>query len=119
MKIKKALLIVEPTSKAFDRAFKVLARPSRKFVGVTILSFPSFEMLGKVVTGARLELLTAVRKNKPKSIQELARILGRDFKNVYGDVKLLADFGLIDLKERGARKATLPVAKFEELVLAA
>jgi len=43
----------------------------------------------------------------------------RNFKNVYDDVKLLAEFGLIELKEDGPRRATTPKAKFSELVLAA
>ncbi|MBI4127911.1 MAG: hypothetical protein HY459_02470 [Parcubacteria group bacterium] len=83
------------------------------------MSFPSFEILGKVVTGARLELLTAIRAYKPKSIQALSRFVKRDFKNVYQDVKLLAEYGLIELKESGARKAALPIAKFTELLIAA
>ncbi len=43
----------------------------------------------------------------------------RDFKNVYQDVKLLAEYGLIELKEAGPRKASTPKANFSELVLAA
>ena len=74
MKNKKALLIVEPTAKAFDRFKEVFKNPSKsKYKGYTILSFSSFETLGKVITGARLELLSAIRSNKPNSIQELAR----------------------------------------------
>jgi predicted transcriptional regulator len=72
-----------------------------------------------VITGARLELLNMIRHQKPKSIQELARFVARDFKNVYQDVKLLAQFGLIDLVETGPRRSASPVAKFSEIVLAA
>jgi predicted transcriptional regulator len=54
---------------------------------MVIISFPDFETLGRVITGARLELLSAIRAHKPKSIQELARILKRDFKNVHQDVR--------------------------------
>ena len=43
----------------------------------------------------------------------------RDFKNVYNDIKLLQELGLVELEERGARKSTVPRAKFSELVLAA
>lgn len=83
-----------------------------------IISFPDFESLGRVITGARLELLQAIRIHKPKSIQELAKVVERDFKNVYQDVKLLAEYGLIELKEAGPRKASKPEANFSELVLA-
>jgi len=120
MKTKRALLIVEPTAKAFERFAEVLKKPAKsKYRGYIVLSFPSFEVLGKIITGTRLELLSAIRIHKPRSIQELARLAKRDFKNVYLDVKLLAEYGLIDLKENGARKASHPVAKFTELLIAA
>lgn len=48
----------------------------------------------KPTPASRLELLSVIRKEKPKSIQEFSRILKRDFKNVYQDVKALAEFGL-------------------------
>lgn len=120
MKTKRALLLVESTAKSFDRISKVLKNPLKsKYKDCIILSFPSYETLGKVITGARLELLSAIRASEPKSIQELARLVKRDFKNVYQDVKLLAQYGLIELKENGARKASLPVAKYTELLIAA
>src|SRR4051794_40825677 len=119
MKTKKVVLLVEPSKKAIDRAFSVLKKPSKKYAGMEIISFPDFETLGRVITGARLELLNAIRHRKPKSIQELARMVDRDFKNVYQDVKLLAQFGLIELLEIGPRRSASPVAKFSEIVLAA
>jgi len=120
MKTKKALLLVEPTKKAFDRFAAVLKNPSlAKYKDCTILSFPSFEILGKIITGNRLELLSTIRLHHPKSIQDLARIVKRNFKNVYTDVKLLEEYGLIDLKTNGPRKAALPVSKFTEFLIAA
>ena len=91
---------------------------TQKYKGMLIISFPDFESLGRVITGARIELLHAIRISKPKSIQELAKIVERDFKNVYQDVKLLAECGLIELKEGGPRKASTQ-RNFLELVLAA
>ncbi len=119
MKNKKVMLIVEPTNKSLDRAFSALKRPSKKYKDVTIISFPDFETLGRVITGARLELLNNVRRMKPRSIQELSRFVKRDFKNVYQDVKLLAEFGLIELKDAGPRKSAEPLAIFSEIILAA
>lgn len=113
------MLIVESPKKAMDRAFGVLSKPSKKFANVTIISFPDFETLGRVITGARMELLNVIRHQKPKSIQELARLVKRDFKNVHQDVKLLKEFGLIELKEIGPRRASAPQANFAELILAA
>jgi predicted transcriptional regulator len=119
MKNKKVLLVVERSDKAMDRAFSVLERPTKKYRDVTIISFPDFETLGRVITGARLELLNNIRRMKPRSIQELARLVKRDFKNVYQDVRLLAEFGLIELKDAGSRKSAAPKAKYSEIILAA
>lgn len=120
MKMNKALLIVEPTTKAMSRFASILKRGKiTKHKGYMILSFPSYATLGKVITGARLELLAAIRNQKPDSIQELARFVDRDFKNVYTDVKLLFEYGLIELKEQGARKSSLPIALYSEFLIAA
>lgn len=119
MKNKKVMLIVEPTNKAMKRAFSVLKRPTKKYKDVAIISFPDFETLGRVITGARLELLNNIRRMKPRSIQELARFVKRDFKNVYQDVKLLAEFGLIELKNVGPRKSAEPLSIYSEIILAA
>ena len=119
MKPKRAFLVVEQTKKAFDRAFRTLSRPSKKYAGTTIISFPDYETLGKAISATRIELLNIIRMQRPKSIQHLAKLAKRDFKNVYKDVKFLYEFGLIDLEERGARRSSIPKAKFEEFILAA
>jgi predicted transcriptional regulator len=119
MKTKKVVLLVESQRKALNRAFSAMKKPSKKYAGMEIISFPDFETLGRVITGARLQLLNTIRSEKPKSIQELARMVDRDFKNVHQDVKLLAEFGLIEIIESGPRRSASPVAKFSEIVLAA
>jgi predicted transcriptional regulator len=119
MTSKRVLLVVEPPKQAMDRVFSTIKKPTLKHPDTTIISFPDFETLGRVITGARLELLGAIRIHKPKSIQELARLVRRDFKNVHQDVRLLADFGLIEFLETRPGKASAPRAKFTEIVLAA
>ncbi len=119
MKTKRALLIVESGKTAMDRAFREMKRPSGKYAGMTILSFPSFEVLGRVISPSRLELLSAIRKEKPKSIQALSRIVKRDFKNVYQDINALAEAGLLELKKQGKGRASTFRAIYEELVFAA
>ena len=74
--------------------------------------FLSLESLGKLLTQARLQLMTAIVREKPKSIYALAKLVRRDFKNVHSDVVLLSELGFIELKARGAREAIMPVAKY-------
>ncbi len=117
MRLKKARIVVETIEETNRRWRKAL---SGKIVGSPneeIISVRSWEILGKVLSSQRLEILSKIAGLKPKSIADLARILKRDFKNVHSDVKFLADIGLIDLVEVGGRGAMVPTAKFSEIDL--
>jgi predicted transcriptional regulator len=59
------------------------------------ISFPTVELLWKVITPKRGELLRAVAGAGPLSIRELARWVGRDVKSVHGDVQALLKAGVL------------------------
>lgn len=65
------------------------------------LSFESWDSLTRVLTGKRLELLRHLHRYGARSIAELARALGRDYKRVHADVEALAAAGLIDRTPAG------------------
>jgi predicted transcriptional regulator len=67
------------------------------------LSFESWEGLTRVLTGKRVELLRHLHRHGARSIAELARALGRDYKRVHADVAALATAGLIDRTPSGLR----------------
>lgn len=117
MKLKKVRIVVEPIEETNKRWAKALAGklPARPNEEVIVVS--SWEQLGQVFSPQRLQILAVIAEVKPKSISDLARTLKRDFKNVYNDVRLLADLGLITLKEEGKRKTLVPIAKFNDLTL--
>jgi len=80
--------------------------------------FTSLEAARKILTPKRLELLRAIRQKSPRSIYHLARLVGRDVKNVQGDVRALSELGLISLKRiRGTagRPVTIPRVKYSEI----
>ena len=80
--------------------------------------FTSLEAARKVLTPKRLELLRAIRKENPDSLYRLARVVGRDLKNVQEDVRALAELGLVSLrKTRGSsgRPSTVPRVRFKEI----
>ena len=60
------------------------------------ISFASPELLWKVLTAKRLELLKALCGAGPVSIREAARRAERDVKAVHGDVTALLDAGVLD-----------------------
>ena len=49
----------------------------------------------KNLTPSRWKLLEAVKRSGPMSINELARLLGRNYKNVHTDATRLVELGLI------------------------
>lgn len=63
------------------------------------ISFSTPELLWKVLTAKRWEVLKAMAGQEPLSIREVARRLGRDVKAVHGDVHALLAAGLLDRTE--------------------
>ena len=66
----------------------------------TEVYFTSLEAVRALLTDKRLDLLHLIRKHSPRSINQLASIAGRDFKNVHTDIMLLKDYGLVQLSKR-------------------
>ena len=64
------------------------------------ISFASADLLWKVLTAKRWELLRAMAGQGPMTIRGVARRVGRDVKAVHGDVHALLDAGLLDKTER-------------------
>ena len=65
------------------------------------ISFASPELLWKVLTAKRWELLKALCGAGPVSIREAARRVDRDVKAVHGDVVALLGAGVLDRTESG------------------
>ena len=78
----------EKSNKRFIKAFE------GKQQG-TFISFESPELLFKVLSGKRWDLLKAMTGAGPISIREAARLLGRDVKAVHGDVHRLLNVGIL------------------------
>lgn len=74
---------------------------TRKVEKSARISFASPELLWKVLTSKRLELLKALCGAGPVSIREAARRAGRDVKAVHGDVTALLKAGVIDRTDDG------------------
>lgn len=82
--------------------------------------FTSIEAARNLLTPNRLALLRAIRTKRPGSIYELAKVVGRDLKNVQDDLRLLDDYGLVQMKDgrsAGKRKVKVPRALFGEIAL--
>lgn len=65
------------------------------------ISFESPELVWKILTAKRWELLHALTGIGPVSMREAARRVGRDVKAVHGDIKALLMAGILDKTEDG------------------
>lgn len=83
------------------------------------ISFASPELLWRVLTQKRWELLKALCGAGPVSIREAARRAGRDVKAVHGDVTALLNAGVLDRTDDGRIVFPFEAVKVEFLLQAA
>lgn len=79
------------------------------------LSFRSYDELMETLTPRALDLIEAIRQEEPASINETARVVDRDVKNVHGELRRLAQLGIIFFESEGQKKR--PVVWFDELII--
>lgn len=83
------------------------------------ISFATPELLWKVLTAKRWELLKALCGAGPVSIREAARRVERDVKAVHTDVTALLAVGVLNRTESGAIVFPFEAVKVEFLLQAA
>ena len=65
------------------------------------IGFPSVELLWKVMTPKRWEIVRVMTGAGPLAIREVARRAERDVKSVHGDVQILLNAGILDHSDDG------------------
>ena len=60
--------------------------------------FTNVETARAFFTEGRLKIISVLKTKRPKSIYALAKLLKRDFKNVYEDVSFLSELGILSVK---------------------
>ena len=83
------------------------------------ISFASPELLWKLLTAKRWELLKVLCGAGPVSIREAARRVGRDVKSVHGDITALLKAGVLDRAEGGGVVFPFEAVKVEFFLRAA
>ena len=75
--------------------------------------------LRQILSNEKARLLHVTKTKKPESIYMLAKILGRDFKAVRYDIKLLERFGFIELISsiKNGRERLRPVVDADSVVI--
>jgi predicted transcriptional regulator len=94
---------VGPAGDALDRFEAAWNRAAEGRAPRTLhlLTLENLPLLLKSLSPARFELLRALREAGSLSIYQLAKRLGRDYKNVHTDVTQLVALGLITKVDKG------------------
>jgi predicted transcriptional regulator len=76
-------------------------------------------MIRKLLSNEKARLLIAIKEKTPASIYELAKILKRDFKAVRQDIRLLEQFGIIELTTsiKNNRERLRPIIAINNLIV--
>ena len=92
---------VDATAAALDRFEATWHRAARgdKVAAEHTLTFANLRLLLRTLTPARWTLLERLHAEGPLSVNELARRLQRDYKNMQSDVKRLAELGLVERRK--------------------
>lgn len=75
--------------------------------------------LRNILSDEKARLLHVAKTKEPESIYHLAKLLGRDFKAVRHDIRLLEEFGFIELitSHKKGRERLRPIVDVDELVI--
>jgi len=91
-------------------------KPSEQEPRIWVRSVDEFR---KLLSEKNMNLLAAIRVQRPKSVSELARNMQEDQGNLTKRLKMLASFGLVELEEgertRG-RTALVPKVSFDRII---
>jgi len=108
--IKTRTITIAEKGGAFSTIFHKI-KSSKKTSGI--------ESLRSLLSNEKARLLHIVKTKQPSSIYELAKLLGRDFKAVRSDIKLLEQFGFIELISsiKNNRERLKPIVDADRLVI--
>jgi predicted transcriptional regulator len=106
MKVKKIFVGVRPLDDVLKEAgetFEDLLK-GKTIKQKRAIYFASLKEMRRVLTEKRLEILKAIRDQKPSSVYELAKMVDRDLKNVLQDLSYLQDLGIVSVIDTGMKK---------------
>jgi predicted transcriptional regulator len=109
---------IRPFRDDFARTFKAVRSGRRIPKGPREeIGFTSIAAARNFLTRERLALLRTIRSRHPGSLYEFAKMVGRDFKNVQEDIRILERHGLVRIAKepRGKRKVKVPQVPLRKL----
>jgi predicted transcriptional regulator len=99
MKVKKIKIQIKSLDEALDEFSSAIKKAQQgkkaKSKKATYVADP--ETARGIFTESRLKIIQIIKNQSPNSIYELAKILKRDFKNVYHDILFLTEVGILKI----------------------
>lgn len=101
----------------FKGVYKKVARGERVKPRFGI-SFPDLETARRILTPERLQIMRCIREQHPQSIYRLAKLVGRDFKNVHTEIQELRKMGIVKIaRSRRGRRQVIPRVPYDKINL--
>lgn len=94
-------ITIESAEEAFDAAIDGIEGDEQTDA---VVSFETAAGIRKLLTDRRLELLRSLMGEPARSISELAGRLDRSYSAVHEDVEVLAEYGVVEFRQRGQSK---------------
>ena len=119
MKVKEIKVIIRPLEEDFDEVVEAFKRIERReeFEEEKIV-VESLDVLRKILTPERMRILQVIKNEKPGSIYELAKLLGRDRAAVIRDLEVLQKIGLVEISEEKDEKGRKkPIVPYDKIVV--
>ncbi|MCK4486146.1 MAG: MarR family transcriptional regulator [Desulfobacterales bacterium] len=120
MKVKNIKITIKSTEAFLEEAKSTMKKimAGEKVSVKKGLYFENLDAMRKALTPKRLELLHAIKEERPQSVYELARLMNRDLKNVTQDLAFLERLGLVELKKaKDKRRKTTPSVEYDKILL--
>ena len=121
MKIKNIVVEVKSVENTLKEAKEVMEKLKEGKVvkRKETISFKNINVMRKVLTNKRIQLIKEIKDHKPASIYELAKLVKRDAKSVNTDLKVLSRLGMVDLKKtKKDRINIIPSVNYEKIDVA-
>jgi predicted transcriptional regulator len=106
-------IVVRPDDRALDGMRERADRWIDGEAVAHIVSFGETSALRQLLTDRRVELLRSVMADRPASISALSDRLERDYRDVYDDLDLLADYDIVRFRTDGRAKQSY--VSYEEI----
>ena len=114
MKLKALNVVISNREQFMSGPKKSMSESNFLFEDDYSIEFDSFETFKRLMNLNKLQILMAISRLRPESINQLAKMVKREYPHVLNDCNALETYGLIKLHEvGGARKQFTPRLVFD------